>query len=469
MTPIYKIFSRFFIYPAFFIFLWGSFSIFIFDAESSPAFAEEETFQVTRVDISGIRVTNPEWVIDYLAIDFPATLTKKQIDLMAKKLLTTAVFSRVEANVVPNELNPKEFTLEFKVEEKWTLIPVIRGAYGGGTPLQVIGMYDTHVLGRLWTLGAESRKYGSSPAGYVLWAKAPRWLDGKHVVGFELWRDRRRRDFFNDQSDLYGFVNTNAAMFKGYVLFPFSDISSSLWLSSNWQFGSTVQIRKEYPTTFEFTESEITQSPPKKIVLSDRESVESKVLFNLVYDTIYVNNIEMDGYRFVFKEGPLFTKTNTYQLFETEGFFYLLKDSKFGHNWNLALHYFLGGSSVETVSNQFFLGGFDSVRGVPDSWLYGTHVFNTNVEVRKMLLKARYIWIQTATFYDYGTTGKSWSKLFKNDASSVGIGIRFMIPQVYRLMFRIDYAWSLEKPNRQGINAGLNQLFEPYAPLSSGL
>lgn len=436
---------------------------------SPQILAEEESFEITRVDISGIKVTDPEWVIDYLDIEFPAKLTKKEIDIMARKLLTTAVFSKVEANLVPNISNPKEYTLEFKVEEKWTLIPVIRGAYGGGTPLQVIGMYDTHVLGRLWTLGAESRKYGSSPPGYVLWAKAPRWLDGKHVVGFELWRDRRRRDFFDDQGELYGFVNTNAAMVKGYVLFPVNDIISAERFSSNWQFGSTIQTRREYPNKLEYSEPEQTQIFPKNMILSERESTETKVLFNLVYDNIYVNNIEMDGYRFVFKEGPLFTKEDTYQHVETEGFFYLLKDSRYGHNWNLALHYLLGGSSVDTISNQFFIGGFDSVRGIPDSWLYGTHVLNINFEVRKMLMKARYMWIQTATFYDYGAAEKSWRTLFKNDASSVGLGIRLMIPQVYRLMFRIDYAWSIEKPGRQGINAGLNQLFEPYAPLSSGL
>jgi hypothetical protein len=43
--------------------------------------------------------------------------------------------------------------------EKWTTIPVIRGAFGGGTPLLVAGLYDIHSFGSLWTLGAEARKY----------------------------------------------------------------------------------------------------------------------------------------------------------------------------------------------------------------------------------------------------------------------------------------------------------------------
>ncbi len=443
----------------------------LFIIQTEPLFAveNERLFTVVKVDISGIKTTDPEWVIDYLGLDLPAKLSKPQIDKMSKKLLTTAVFSRVETNLVPDPVSQEEYTLEIKVEEKWTLIPVVRGAYGGGTPLQVIGLYDTHVFGKLWTVGAETRKYGSSPAGYVAWAKAPRWLKGRHVIGFEYWQDRRRRDFFTEESRYYGYTDTHAAMLKSYVLFPLESFFVTPFFSQSWQLGATLQLRRESPNSFQYVDEGSHQLPPRNVTFFNRQSFENRAVLNLVYDSISVNNIEMEGRRLVFKEGPIFSEHNIHQYFETEGFFYFLRDARSGLNWNLALHYLIGGSSSDTLSNQFFLGGFDSVRGVPDSALYGSHVLASNVELRKILLRARYTWIQLASFVDYGTAEQRWSELFKNDISSAGLGVRFMIPQVYRLMFRIDYAWSLDNSKRQGINVGLNQLFEPYLPLSSGL
>src|SRR5690606_18700755 len=114
------------------------------------------------------------------------------------KLLTTAVFREVRAQIYGlGDDDTAEYYLSITVVEKLTVIPVIRAVVGGGTPLKVAGIYDTHAFGSLWTLGGEARQYGDAAPGGVIWARAPRWRQGYHVLGTELWRDNRQRLIFD--------------------------------------------------------------------------------------------------------------------------------------------------------------------------------------------------------------------------------------------------------------------------------
>ena len=102
---------------------------------------------------------------------------------LEKKLLTSQAFTEVKARFVFLRAK-KAYRLIFSCKEKWTKIPVIRGVFGGGTPLLVLGGYDIHSFGRLLVFGAEFRRYGKIDPGWVLYAKAPRYRQGKHLLGF---------------------------------------------------------------------------------------------------------------------------------------------------------------------------------------------------------------------------------------------------------------------------------------------
>jgi outer membrane translocation and assembly module TamA len=105
------------------------------------------------------------------------------------------------------------------------------------------------------------------------------------------------------------------------------------------------------------------------------------------------------------------------------------------------------------------------VRGFPDGLKFGRSAAFNNLEARKIIYKSKHLWIQGLTFLDSGMAADSWAQAFKETPlTSTGIGFRFAIPQIYRLMFRIDYAWSLVDTSR-GISAGMNQFFDPYNPL----
>jgi hemolysin activation/secretion protein len=169
----------------------------------------------------------------------------------------------------------------------------------------------------------------------------------------------------------------------------------------------------------------------------------------------------MDGVRFIARSGPSVTRGIGLTRSEGEAFWYRL----WSDHLNLAMHAFVGQTSNDSVDTQFFLGGFDSIRGIPDGALYGTRAVYGNAEFRKITAQWRYLWVQQVLFADGGGAGQSWNEVENSRRASAGLGVRLAIPQVYRMVFRIDYAWSLDRPGTRGISAGLNQFFQPYAPL----
>lgn len=168
---------------------------------------------IKKIEILGAERTNIDWLYEYLELKAPSVISDYDVEKYSQKLLTTGVYKDVEVYFDVDDPKSNQKILIIRLDEKWTTIPVIRGEFGGGTPLRVMGVYDTHSFGRLWTLGAESRKYGDAYPGYVVWAHAPRWKKGKHALGFELWRDRRMRNIFH-QSEVLGKLNTETSRFR---------------------------------------------------------------------------------------------------------------------------------------------------------------------------------------------------------------------------------------------------------------
>ena len=134
-------------------------------------------------------------------------------------------------------------------------------------------------------------------------------------------------------------------------------------------------------------------------------------------------------------------------------------------NLTVATHLFAGSVASHDPIDLYFLGGFDSIRGLPDGALHGNSAVFANFELRRLLVKFRYVWIQSALFSDMGNSSSETVSLFKGFYSTVGGGIRISFPYVYRLAFRIDYGISLNDGSLGGINAGMNDFFHPYRPL----
>jgi hypothetical protein len=417
----------------------------------SAAFAQGGTFHIQQVDIKGLGRTNINWLMEYAGLQCPCDLSGADIDALKTRLLTTQVFEDVSVQVKESDEEPAAYKLEIEAKEKWTVIPVIRGSFGGGTPLVVAGIYDTHVFGSLWTVGAETRTYGSAPMGGVLWMRAPRWQSGRHYLNLELWRDNRIRSVYDREDQEVARIYGSATAMVAEALLPLSAHPRSPW-----QAGLRVSLRQQHLLEWE------TQKPASGMDDFNLRAINQKrLLARLVYDDMAVLQQNLQGLRVLLNAGPTWSEKKNQASLEQELFWYGLWDE----DWNLAFHEWLGLSDDRSYQSLFFLGGFDSVRGLPDGVMYGNKAVYGNLELRKIFHRSRFVWWQIATYMDYGAAGYELQDWKHNDRASAGLGLRLAVPQVNRLVFRVDYAWSLGEPNTSSISVGMNQFIDPYRPL----
>ena len=412
--------------------------------------AYSRSYSFSSYEFIGLDRSQESWLLEYLELKFPCSLSDLEIKKLEEKLLNSQVFQ--SAKVYPKVNPSKKFNLAIKVKEKWTTIPVIRGAIGGGTPLLVAGIYDTHSFGRLWTLGGEFRKYGEAPAGGVIWARAPRWMGGDYYLNFELWKDNRLRNIYDNKFNRIASIDSRATMVNIELRMPVG--------INNFNLGLLWSSRAQEPTTIA-QETGFSLVEKNQFSINTGSNTLNKGLVRLVYDNISVNNIHYHGHRASFSAGPIFYGGVVKSIYELEYFYY----HYFERDWNFAFHSLFGSASDSSLQNQRFLGGFESIRGIPDGALFGRHAAYSNAELRHFSFKFPKLWIQSVIFADSGfaTNEEEWRK--EPWTSTAGIGLRFSVPQVHRLMFRIDYAWSIDGSQAQGITAGMNQFFQPYKPL----
>lgn len=401
---------------------------------------------IKEIKFGGLERTSEEWIRSFLAIDTPFDASQEQLYEIKQKILTTGVFSSVDYNL--RRLSKDEYDLTLICKEKHTIIPVLRGQFGGGTPLRVIGFYDTHFLGELWTIGAEARQYDSLIPGWVVYTKAPRWKTGHHQIGFEVWQDIKLRQFYNSKDQVVGHLTSKQEKVRFHFLIPMQ--------YSNFQIGSDVQIKRTKPWKYN---SLYQDSLP--ILPNSSENVSLNIYPTFIYDSIIRENINYDGLRLITRAGLINEEAQWFPAFEHESFYYKL----IGFDLNIAAHLFVGWQNNNYLSSQYFLGGFDSIRGLPDGVIFGPKAVYANLESRYLFKKFDYLWLQGVTFFDSGYAGQKYSDIQDNLRSSYGFGLRFSVPQVYRMEFRIDYAFSLDRPGTRGISAGMNQFFEPFRPL----
>lgn len=429
-------------------------------AYAGQAFA---AMDVEALDVRGARRTSLEWIENYIGIEFPARLEDADLDRIRRKLMTSDVFVDVQV-----WFDSVASHLVVEIDEKWTTIPVIRGAYGGGTPLLVFGAYDTHAFGRLVTLGAETKKYGDAEPGFTLWAKLPRAGRGKSSAGVELWRDYRRRDYYDSKGGQTGSLDFDSAYARFYHLMPLLDDDDPLD-PRILQGGLEILLRLDRAPTVDGNPDVQMNLPEGSASAGGRgggDASEQRLLASIVFDNMGVEDQLLQGQRILLRTGysrssgvedPGLSRYSEAEFFSFHRPF---------ESWNLAIHGYAQSAGSPTVSNVFHLGGFDSVRGFPDGVRYGAFAAYGNAELRQEAFATPLLKLAGVIFTDAGLAGRDFNDAREDLFRSVGGGIRVSFPKVHRLVFRLDYAWGKSNQiSTSGISLGLNQFFQPYKPL----
>jgi hypothetical protein len=113
------------------------------------------------------------------------------------------------------------------------------------------------------------------------------------------------------------------------------------------------------------------------------------------------------------------------------GFGRLLVDTKVLHRYR---------NFLNTMS---WLGGDGRLRGYPSNYFVGESEATSNVEFRSRPLELLTLQLGGVAFYD---TGVVWDRSSALDVhQSVGFGIRTLLPQLDRIVFRVDLGFPVER------------------------
>ncbi len=414
----------------------------------------DKKFLISEFEVLGAKQTSERWLLEFLDVNLPALLSDHDCLEMTRKLMTTQVFQFASVTLRNDTKNhrPKLF---IQLREKWTLIPVVRGGVGGGNDYKYVGVYNTHSFGSLWTLGAEAHQFGRQPTGGVVWARAPQYNGGREVLGLELWREHRRRLFYE-----LGSRKSSASVLTDLSRVRLLYLKPAWWdQSGEYKSGLDLIVSKERPATIERKSFFDQETERLNYLNEDLQSTE--VFWRNEFDDLFVDRHFYQGKRLVFSLGPNFEQDQIKASFEADLYFF----QKYWKRENLGVHFFLGHKESKASEGRYYLGGLESVRGIPDGYVFGTKAAYANLENRHLILERQYIDIMSVVFFDIGNAADSWSQIHENWQTAAGLGLRFSVPQVYRLSFRIDYAFSLNNPKNNGISAGMNHFFQPHKPL----
>lgn len=112
----------------------------------------------------------------------------------------------------------------------------------------------------------------------------------------------------------------------------------------------------------------------------------------------------------------------------------------------------------------YVLGGTDQLRGYAAGAFFGTNRFAANTEFRTRPLRVLSVLAGLNAFWDAGDASYDWKFQLKH---GVGVGVRFLFPQLDREVFRVDVAIPI-KPHEKGELtwfAGFTRVFGlPSAP-----
>lgn len=292
--------------------------------------------------------------------------------------------------------------------------------------------------------------------GAFFFFKSPRAWRGLGLWGGELWLDRRQRDFFDADGKPYGYVKSESWTGKFQLLYPVGDANDF----GGWQAGFQAQLIRENPARFVLQEDYSGASTvlPADLTANQEHGYGVVAAPMVAYDNLAVDGLNYSGQKSKLSIGLSRNQSGSGRFVEAEFYGYkrLLGDI------NLASRVFVASTSENTVGGIYYLGGFDSVRGLPDGIHYGNNIAFANLEARIMTARWHYAHLQSAVFLDSGTAWMRGGDIGDGRETSLGGGIRIAIPQIYRFVIRVDYGLSVGATKSRGLSIGLNQFFQPY-------
>lgn len=385
-----------------------------------PAGAPHEALEPASVlpaTIDALEVDGPwrtlPWVVTReLPWRAGTSVSAEEWALGLQRLWNMGVFSQVEARL---ERREGRLVAVLKLEERWTINLIARLGVGGGASWWSLGLADLNTLGRFVETGAYLQRFLGLNGGEA-WLRNPRFLDERQELYVIVDRLARPRP---------GFVQVRNAVRVDFLRHLEETVAAG--------------ARLELVTDRLRPVPDGAPGPPDS----------STLLAGGILRLGRVDTLRLRQRGQSLEVRPTLGLTSdpnvlAYGHLWLEAFLFRLV----GTRVNLAVRAQAGLMTPAPVQSQFYLGGLDLVRGLPDSAIRTRAFVLANVEARVVAFDSTWLAAMPAAFID-GVVARN-EAAGARAALTVGAGVRLLIPRFVHSGLRIDYALPLPDARLDG-------------------
>lgn len=400
---------------------------------SSPLFADQ---RLNAISVKGLVKTDPQVVLRYLELETGKTYSESEITAGVQRVKNSHLFSQVSYEIRDNNF-------QINLEEKWSLIPIVKGGGVSGTTYYVLGVYDPNVAGKNLELGGQYENLGGADSG-VIWFRKPYFSEPRLRWGGDFWSVMRNRSFYDrDRKEVGAWTLDRERQHLFVDWEPFENFRPQVAIDLQ---KDRLSERKLNPAMKELNRvSGFSASREDEFRIVRLGALFGKVNFDeelaegqsveLVQESLY--EVLTDSHTGRFKLEALFLKT-------------------LPHRSNLAYRFQAAATNTDRASQKLFLGGIDHLRGYLDSQVSTNSYLLQNLEYRFYVWQGKHSRLQQVVFTD--------SSLFtvsdkQESVISMGLGWRWIFPKIYRLNIRLDYGVARGYAGGEAAAFGLQQFF----------
>jgi len=401
--------------------------------------------KVESIKITGLKKTNKRVILRELLFKENSPLTTNDLIESVQRLKNLQIFSYVRPYLalLPNN----EVAVTIDIEEKWTTIPFFNYSAGGGTKHLTAGIYDINWLGKYIELGALYQNWNKEHGG-IIWFNDPRFLDQRNTLNLIIQNTRKPRYIYEENGNLQGsFILHRKAFTAAYK----KEIYSHFELGLQAEYFDDALLNVENDNLDSTTLDSLMHYTNSKTLLNTL----TMRLGQLNYDIDIVSG----------KESQILLSHSSKSLASDHNF------NKFKWNnqiywqfpWRsyIAGNFTLAATNTQLIQQQYFVGGFQHIRGYYDGQFRNKSYWQANLEYRIPSYKSQWIVLQHVFFTDAINAASHPKKLsnFENNVYSAGTGIRLLSPKVYSFNGRIDFAFYTSGKNKTSISFGTQHFF----------
>ncbi len=391
-----------------------------------------------KIYIKGLKKTKKAVIQNELQLFSGKDYSQADIEAAKSRLLSTNLFSDVQHKMDGDLLG-------IIVAEKWTTIPILKFSSSGDVQETTLGIFDPNVFGHFIELGAQATRLGETTSG-AIWFKNPRLFGTKNTLEVQLWKQNRLRTKYDQNSEVpvatEGFLHKRDKLFLNYEHVVNSQLSLRAIYEYNKDNFSDELLPEEVPFSTKIPNSSKYHFIGSGIKYKPKSSAHSP-------------NIELGlelRYGIATEEG----QNNFWTGF---GEFRL---SHFVCNDNeIAFRFMSGATDTDVLQFWHYLGGLDRIRGFEDNRFAGSFYWLSNLEYRAPVLKTKNYILMATAFSDTVAASDDIGGLGAISGASVGLGVRVILPKIYRFVVRLDYAQPIksEAGDENAISFGVQHFF----------